>query len=200
MPLELITDAVQEPVTYQQVLEHLRINSYDSEIDEASTAYIETLIRAVRDYTEAFLDRALITQTWKYYLDAFPSENYIEMPKPPLQSISSITIITDAGVTAPTDSIYYLVDTVSSRGRLILTTASSWPTCLLCPKNPIAIQFVCGYGDDPSDVPMQIIQAILIQVAELYENREPVIQGQPLQNLHTVERLLWPKKVWTCVR
>jgi uncharacterized phiE125 gp8 family phage protein len=81
-----------------------------------------------------------------------------------------------------------------------LATDYSWPTIDLCPLNPIQIQFVCGYGSDPSDVPKQIIQAILIQVAELYENREPIIQGQPLQNLQTVERLLWPKKVWTCVR
>src|SRR4030042_3926234 len=109
MALELITDATVEPVNYQQVLDHVKINPYDSSIDEASIEYIETLIRAVRDYTEAFLDRALITQTWKYYLDAWPNGNYIEIPKPPLQSITSITALTEDAVSATLDPVYYLV-------------------------------------------------------------------------------------------
>jgi uncharacterized phiE125 gp8 family phage protein len=198
MSLELIVPPVLEPIIYQQVLDHLRINPFDEEIDEASIAYIETLISAVRGDAEGFLNRALITQTWRYYLDGWPSGNQIEMPKPPLQSISSITIITDEGITAPTDSVYYLVDTVSNRGRIILTTASSWPTVKLCPMNPIKIQFVCGYGDTPEDVPKRIIQALLIGVADLYENRESVIVGQATNvlKLDTVERLLYPYKVW----
>lgn len=197
MPLELILDSVLEPVTYQQVLDHLRINPYDEEIDEASITYIETLIRAVRDYTESFLDRALITQTWKYHLDAWPSRNDIEIPKPPLQSVSSVYYTTSAGVpTLWTAATEYIVDTVSGRGKIVLAYEKSYPTDILYPSNPIKIQFVCGYGDDPSDVPMQILQAILIQVGELYDNREPVIQGEPLHKLDTVERLLWPKKIW----
>jgi len=167
MPLELITPPTIEPVTYQQVLDHLRINPYDSAIDEASIEYIETLIRAVRDYTESFLDRALITQTWKYYLDGWPDTNYIEIPKPPLQSITSITAMTEDAVPSSLDPVYYLVDTVSSRGRLMLAEDESWPTEALYPLNPIRIVFVCGYGSTASDVPKQIVQAILQQMPSL---------------------------------
>jgi uncharacterized phiE125 gp8 family phage protein len=198
MALELITDASIEPITYQQVIDHLKINPYDEEIDEGSISYIETLITAVRGDVESFLNRALITQTWKYYLNEWPNRDYIEIPKPPLQSITSVTVLTADAVSAVLDPIYYLVDTVSNRGRMILAEDESWPTNTLYPMNPIQIEFVCGYGDLAEDVPKRIIQALLIGVADLYENRESVIVGQPtgVIKLDTIEKLLWPFKIW----
>lgn len=198
MAIEILTEPICEPLTCLQVYEHLRINPYDEEIDESSIEYIETLIAAVRTDTEGFLNRALITQTWKYYLDEWPSAKYIEIPKSPLQSISSVTVLTVDKVPATLDPIYYLIDTVSNRGRLVLAEDESWPTEKLYPMNPIQIEFVCGYGDTPEDIPKRIIQALLIGVADLYENRESVIVGQATNvlKLDTVERLLYPYKVW----
>src|SRR3972149_3116918 len=148
MSLELVTCASIESIFYQNVIDHLRINPFDEEIDEASIEYIETLIRAVRDDVETFTSRALITQTWRLYLDAFPRESYIEIPKPPLQTISSVKYTDSAGTETPmvltTD---YLVDSVSKEssrcGRIVLPYSGSWPTATLHPVNPLAIEFVC---------------------------------------------------------
>jgi uncharacterized phiE125 gp8 family phage protein len=196
MPLELIISPSIEPVTYQQVIVQLKMNPYDEDIDEVSIAEIDRLIAAVRWDTEHFLNRALITQTWKYYLDEWPSTKYIQIPKPPLQSITSVTVLTADAVSATLDPIYYLTDTVSNRGRLILAEDESWPTEELYPMNPIQIEFVCGYGDLAENIPPKIIQAMLIQIADLYLNPETIIIGQTIQKLDTVERLLYRHKVW----
>jgi len=200
MALELITDAAIEPILYQNVIDHLRINPFDEEIDEASIAYIETLIRAVRNDVETFTSRSLITQTWRLYLDAFPGESYIEIPKPPLQTISSVKYIDSDGTETPmvltTD---YLVDSVSKEssrcGRIVLPYSGSWPSATLHPVNPIVIEFVCGYGLLAEDVPKRIIQAMLLEIASLYENRETIIVGKTIQRLDVYERLLWPFRV-----
>ena len=86
----------------------------------------------------------------------------------------------------------YILDLVSKRARIVLPYLGSWPTATLYPVNPIEIEFVCGYGDDPEDVPERIRQAILIQIADYYQNRQTINQGQPIQRLDIYERLLNP--------
>lgn len=195
MAFEIITQPACEPLTVLQVCEHLRINAYDSEIDEALNSYVDVLITAVRQDVEDFLGRALITQTCRYYLDCWPSLDYIELPKPPIQSVTSVKY-TDSDGTETTwnvpDTGEYIVDTLNFKGRITLGYNKYYPTATLYPSNPIKIEFVCGYGNAPEDVPRRIIQAMLIQIAELYENRETVVIGQTINKLDTVERLLWP--------
>jgi uncharacterized phiE125 gp8 family phage protein len=192
MAIQLITAPTIEPVTYQQVIDHLRINSFDEAIDESSIEYIDNLISAVRRLTEDYLNRALITQTWEYYLNEFPDVNYIVLPKPPLQSITSICIITE-DEPETIDPIYYLVDTASFRGKLVLNADQSWPTQILYEMNPIHITFVCGYGDLAEDVPAGIRHAILLQVGDLYDNREDYREAKLSK---TSEKLLWPYRVF----
>ncbi len=194
MAVELITAPSIEPITYQEVIKHLNMPSFDEDVDESSMAYIETLIAAVRADAEDYTNRKFITQTWKYYLDDWPDENYIEVPYNPLQSISSVTVLSSEAISSSFSSTSYLVDTKSLRGRIILDYGESWPITTLYPMNPIQIQFICGYGDLPEDVPERIRQAILIQIADLYQNRQTILQGQNIQRLDTYERLLNPFK------
>ena len=46
---------------------------------------ISSLITAARQHCETFQNRAYITQTWELWLDAFPGEDHIDIPLPPLQ-------------------------------------------------------------------------------------------------------------------
>lgn len=193
MATRLITPPVIEPVTYQQVIDHLRLNAFDEVIDESSIEYIENLISAVRGLSEAYLNRTLITQTWEYYLDKWPDVNYIELPKPPLQSVTSVCILTEdePGVLDP---IYYLVDVYSLKGRIVLNADQSWPTQTLYETNAIQVKFVCGYGSLAEDVPAGIRHAILLQVGDLYDNREDYREAKLSK---VSETLLWPYRVFS---
>jgi uncharacterized phiE125 gp8 family phage protein len=192
----LVAGPSAEPITYGQVIDHLRITSFDEETDGGSIENIDRLIEAVRDDAQDFTGRKFITQTWYYYLDKWPTENYIELPFNPVQLISSIKYTdmdgTERTLTLTTD---YLVDTVSLKNRIVLSYLGFWPTYTLHPVNPIKIEFICGYGDAAEDVPARIRQAMLIQIADLFENPQTIVQGQAFQRLDTYERLLWPHKI-----
>jgi uncharacterized phiE125 gp8 family phage protein len=194
MTISLTVSPSIEPLSYQDVLTHLRINPWDESVDETSVSYIESLITAVRMDTESFLNRALITQTWTYYLDNWPDVDWIELPKPPLQTVNSVTVLSAVGVPSAL-SVSYLVDTVSEPGRIILAYEESWPTdIILSPMNPIQIEFVCGYGDLREDIPEDIKIPMLLQIGSMYEHREEITE-KPINRLGIVEMMLWPKRI-----
>ena len=166
--------------------------STDEQIDASSQDTIERLIKAVRVHFEStILNRALITQKWKLYLDSFPICDHIDIPLPPLQSSGLSFKYTDSGGTETTMTVTtdYLVDTVSEPGRIVLPYNGIWPLTELYPVNPIVIEYQCGYGLTPEDVPSEIRQAMLIMIADLYDNREDLVE-KAMSNLKTVDRLL----------
>lgn len=178
MPTKLITAPTVEPITKIEAKAHLRVTTADDD------TYIETLIKAARKHIEeAILNRALITQTWEYYLDEFPAENYIEIPYPKLQSITSLKYKDSDGNETTWNSSNYITDIVSVPGRIVLAYGKSWPSLTLYPSNPITIKFVAGYGDAATTVPEPIIQAILILVAHLYEAREMYVVGTTITDV-----------------
>lgn len=176
----------QEPVTLEEVKWHLRIDIDDNDF------ILEGLIKSAREHLEAVLNRAIMTQTWVMYLEDWPDDSdYIEIPYPPLQSVSSI-IYTDYNESATTwtAATYYHVDIVSEPGRVILRYGQEWPTATLSPNNPIAITYVAGYADVDT-VPQAIKQAVLIDIADMYEQREGLSEKN-LVNLPVMMRLLAP--------
>lgn len=163
MALKLITAPASEPVTLADAKLHLRVDGTDSD------TMITALIKAAREYCEGYQNRALITQTWELVLDAWPSENYIEVPLPPLQSITSIKYKDAAGVETTWPSENYLVDTDSYVGRIVLADNCSWPSEALHPVGAIRIRFIAGYGD-AAKVPEITKQALLLEVQLRYDD------------------------------
>ncbi len=86
MALIIQTEPAEEPLSIEEVKTHLRVDMDDDD------DLIQNLITSARQYAESYLKRSLISQTWKYYLDEWPEsgEDYIELPMPPLQSVSSV--------------------------------------------------------------------------------------------------------------
>ena len=179
MKLEIVTPPTVEPVSAQDAKRHLRLENDDS-IYQYEADYISNLIMMAREQAEFHTRRAFITQTWKLNLNAWPSENYISLPLPPLISVTHVKHTDpDSVISTFTD---YSVDT-GTPGRIVLDDGESWPSEDLHPKNPIEIQFVAGYGATASTVPASIRQAMLLQVGHLYENRERVIAGVSVTNV-----------------
>ncbi len=59
--------------------------------------------------------------------------------------------------------------------------------------NAFEIAFTAGYGDEPTDVPAPIRQALTLLVAHWFERREPVVLGVGAQEVPTtVAGLLLP--------
>lgn len=160
-----------EPLSTAEAKNHLRVDTADDDI------LIDALIKAARERVEDLSHRALITQTWRYSLDAWPEGDVILLPRPPLVSVSQIQYLDTAGSPTTWASSNYIVDTDSEPGRVVLAYGISWPTETLYPSAPIQITYDAGYGAAGSNVPQHLRQAILLLVGHWYENREATVGG-----------------------
>lgn len=190
MSLLLITGPAIEPVTLAEAKTHARVIGTDDD------TYITSLILAARERAEGFLRRALITQTWELYLDAFPAVPSIAFPKPPLQSVVSFKYIDTNGVTQTlTETTHYVVDKLSEPGWVVLPAGISWPT----PKetvNAVILRFTAGYGA-AALVPETFKLAIKHMVLHWYEHREPYADAKNNSPVPAAaELLLWPKRFY----
>lgn len=191
--LKLVTAPATEPVTTAEAKLHLRV---DISTDDT---HIDNLVSAARQHVEAWLCRALITQTWDYKLASLPSSRYIELPLAPLVSVTSVTYVPDGGNSTTFSSSYYAVDADAEPGRVDLVSTADWPSDALRPGLPITVRFVAGYGS-ASAVPKAIKQAILLLVGHWYENREAIAiakVGKFMDLPLAVEALLTPYRMWS---
>jgi uncharacterized phiE125 gp8 family phage protein len=177
MKLVLKTGPAVECITKAEAKIHLRLA-----IDAAGAAaytteddLLDRLIATARIQTEQEIGRRLITQTWEYYLDEWPSGDIV-IPYPTLQS-AAITYRLEDDTGYDNTFTDFDTDTASEPGRLILQPDESWPTGTLYTDRPIKITYDAGYGDDADDVPEAIRQAMLLKVSDLYENRGEVVMG-----------------------
>lgn len=134
-----------EPVTAAQIKTWLNISvsTYD--------AQLAILIKAAREEVEKRTGRALITQTITLYLDGFPTGD-ISLPKPPLQSVTSVKYYDGDGVQQTVDTGDYIVDTSKQPGRVGLAAGAYWPSTQLRAK-AVEIIYIAGYGDASTNVP-----------------------------------------------
>lgn len=133
------------------------------------------LIAAARRRIEAWEWRAHITQTWQLVLDRFPPlrcgrDWTIYVPRPPLQSVSSITYLDNEGDQQTLASSKYRVDSSSRVGRITPAYGESWPATRPV-TGAVTITFVAGYGDAATDVPEETRQAILILAGQMWVQR-----------------------------
>jgi len=187
----IVTVPAVLPISVAEAKKQTRV--YHDEDDDQLSAMIGAATASVEQY----LQRKIITQTWKMFIDYFPPE--IKTSFGDLQSVTHVKYTDTDEVTATLDSSLYLVDTDSTPGRIILKNGESWPSDALSPKNPIEIQFVTGYGASGDDVDQSIIHAIKWMVGYLYTYRETVILNNKM-NIESLpfdwKSLLYPHRVW----
>ena len=169
MKLVCITQPGPEPITLTDVQGQTRIDDLSA---EAST--IEVMIQAVRERAEQITRRAFVTQQWELTLDCFPY-GAINLPKPPLQTVDSIKYIDVNGAEQTLDPLAYRVLKGGEPGAVQPLYGLQWPQTLN-DLETVKIRFTCGYGPiapaTSLNVPKAILQWCLLQVANLYENRE----------------------------
>jgi uncharacterized phiE125 gp8 family phage protein len=184
---KLVTAPTTEPVELADFHSHSQTAGLGQ--DSKITAFLKT----ARLEAEAFCGRAFITQTWLAAYDVMgpgPTDEFwytdsprvrrgetlpriIELPRPPLISVSAITYFLDDGVEATQTlaATEYRTSTNGLFGRLALKTGKTWPVGLR-PMDSLIITYTAGYGSTAASVPQDIKDAIVEWAAHMYENRE----------------------------
>jgi len=162
MSTNLVTAPTIEPLTLTEAKNHLRVDITDDD------TYITNLIVAARLAAENYTGRAFITQTWDLFIDKFPTSGaFIEIPKPPLQSVTTVKYTDADGNQQTLASSVYTVDTNKEMGTVTLAYNQSWPTIRAVP-NAVEIRFIAGYGATASTVPEGIKHAMRMLIGHLY--------------------------------
>lgn len=171
-------------VTLAEVKRHLRIEEDFAQEDTTLQQYVA----AATSLVEEMQGRQIMPATVALTLDNFPSGDEIKLPRAPLSSVSSISYVDVDGASQTFATTGYMADTVSEPGRVRLRYGQSWPSARTQP-NGVTVTFVAGYSS-ASAVPATTKQAILLQAAHLYGNREGVSEVNLKSVPMSVERLI----------
>jgi uncharacterized phiE125 gp8 family phage protein len=169
----IVTAPPVEPVSLEQAKAQVRRG--DATFDDDT---LTRLIKAAREKVEEDTGRALITQTHDLVMDAPPCGGLLFLPKPPLQSVTSVTTYDADDAATVLAGSSYIVNAAATPGRLTVKSTVSWPTHTLRDAKGLIVQFVCGYGAAGEDVPEPLRQAMLLLIGGFFEHREHVIVAQ----------------------
>ena len=185
MALMMTSGPAVEPVGVDEAKAHLRIDGVSED------ALIASLVLTSRLHIEAALGLALIDQSWRLVLDAWPKDGIVKLPMSPVTAVSAIRVRDGEGPSTLVNADNYDVALVG-RPQRIIPKSASW----LQPATRAAgieIDFIAGYGAAAVDVPAPIRQALLLLVAHWYEHRDPFEIGTPQTGIpQAVSRLLGP--------
>lgn len=185
--LRTTVPATTTPVSLQLARQHARIDhTYDDGL-------LGIYLQSATALAESYLNRALINRTltlsfartqppvqWPSvyvpivmpigyeYLNAWPTQNTLELLRSPIQSVTSVAVgtwgTTDTALVAGTD---YDVDLSLDPARVMFYGNSPFTPG----HDHITVTYVAGYGPDSSTVPVPIQQAILLMLTASYEHR-----------------------------
>lgn len=165
MGLALLT-AEDVPLSLADLKQKLRIATTDGEtaITDDDSELI-AILQAACDDAERYTGRAFRRCSYQLTLDAFPADGgAIVLPRPPLQSVTSIEYVDSTGTTQTVSSP--IVDATSVPGRVTPAYGSSWPATR-DQLNAVTVTFVCGY--EIGDVPPKVIQALKLFAEREYD-------------------------------
>lgn len=176
MKLNLLSESSTEPVTVAEFRIYLRMGSTDSTSEDG---LLTSFLSVARQKAENITRRSLVSQTWRLTLDEFPHWD-TELPRAaPLSTTSTaviITFVTDttAGTSTTLSSTGYAVDSASTPARIYPSYQNDWPSNVRDDDNAVTIQYITGY----STVPEPIKNWIKMVAADLYENRQGLVEAQ----------------------
>lgn len=169
MRLTLILPPAAEPVTLAQAKVQCKVRH-----DQAD-AKLTQHIRTARELAEKRTGRALISQGWRQIEPR--AVGAVRLWRWPVQSVQRVLL---DGVELTEDD--YQVELGDG------ATVSSAGTCWSGRR--VQVEYTAGYGATGADVPGPIIDWVLMQVSNLYENSGSVVVGTITSELRFVDHLL----------
>lgn len=172
-----ILDVVTAPTGV--VIDPVEMETYLRFCDPSEQPLIVDLIAAATEFVEKGSGRQFLTATYDLLRDRFPcGAGPIVLPKPPLQSVTSISYVDGNGTTQTLSASLYEVQagTEHAAGYILPDYGTIWPATRGFDRD-VTIRFVCGYGLQGL-VPQVIKQQIRMLVKHWFENRSAIGCGE----------------------
>lgn len=143
---------------------------------------IAMLVASATAHAENYLSQAFMEQEITETFDAWQPE--IKLTIHPVISVDSIEYIDDNGDAQTLDSSVYLVDNYQKRCIITPAYSQSWPSART-QRNTITVTYTAGYETLPADAKL----ALLLMVADAYENRQDSVKQLPTASKYILDRI-----------
>lgn len=163
-----------EPITTDQAMEHVRVDSEDD------LAYLESLISVGREYVESLTGRVTLASGWMMVADSWASagRELIPLYRTPLISVESVSYYAkDSETLTVLDPSDYRVISATEPGMVQIT--AELPELEERP-DAVQIAFTAGHAS-AATVPPVLKHAIKVDVSNRYTNRNSDTFGQSYQ-------------------
>lgn len=188
----VVTAPTREPVSLDEARQHLRVDTHEDD------AYIASLVTAAREACELATGQALPAQRLEYRVPNWPrsaSSHWawpvLELPRPPIREIVSVTYETTTGADQVVDPGDYVADLTLRLPTLAPRVA--WPAGF---ASKARIVYDAGYSERGM-IPRSLVHWMLLWVGAAYENREAGVTGTIATQLPGfADVLLEPHKVY----
>jgi uncharacterized phiE125 gp8 family phage protein len=166
--LQVITPGAQA-ITTADAKQHLRVD-YAATADNTE---IDNMIQAATAQVEVFCNRACMPTVYEFHLTGFPKGGIV-LPVSPVSVITSVKYYSNATtqVTMAAGDYYYNIHEEPTKIRF---TNGYTPLAYEYRFDAVTVRFTAGYTDAAS-VPKNLRQAILLMLADLYENRSDAVR------------------------
>jgi uncharacterized phiE125 gp8 family phage protein len=142
------------------VMAHLRMTN-----SQGQDICLTSLVTVATSYAENVMGCSLLTRT---VTATYFACEHLWLPRGPVQSITSVSVNQTPAVEAVDPSAYSL----EQYGTAPMLRYNNGHRMPYAAPATMTVVYQAGYGDEPSDVPADITQAILCMVGLMFENRE----------------------------
>lgn len=165
---KVVEPAAVLPLDITFVRNYLKIDTADDD------DLIMLLIGAATDFAEMYTRRTFISTRYQTYRNCFPSGCCgIQLQQSPFLGIDEFAYLNTENVWTDVDPTIYYVTDEPAYVSILLDDGKSYPSYSMISRRRQAIQilFRAGYGLSPDDVPLDIKDALLQLIADMYVNR-----------------------------
>lgn len=183
---EVVTPPEEEPVDLQYARLWLKVlNGLEDDL-------LTQGLQAGREYAERYLERRILSTTVDIKLDAFDVfEGVVDLPLGGISDVVEVGIKDETGSETlwPAEEWQWAP---GSPGR-IWSLSGEYPE-IGAKAGGLRVRVVSGYGDDPSDVPARIRQAITYFAAHQFMTRLPIAFAKPEEIQYTIKDMINQEK------
>lgn len=176
MQITVVTPPPFEPVTLDDVYDHLRLDPIGG--THPDDDMLTRQIRTAREQVEQITRRAIIQQTLSIALCGFPrwgAHGGIELKRPPYVGMVAVTYYDSANALQVLDPASFYVDDATDVVPRLMLGATPWT---FAREDSVRVSWVAGYAragaestqaDYAANVPASIKDAVLLGVQLLYD-------------------------------
>lgn len=165
---QVITAASTFPVSLTEAKSHLKVDT------SADDTYITSIIKAATQLSEEYTNRFFIDTVIEQTCSSFADLQTLFKSK--VSAVASVKYYDSDNSSQTLDSAIYDVQLNYEPSQIQLADGKSFPS-ITKRNDAVVAKYTVGYGT-ASDVPEIIKQAILLTIANFYQNRNSVVVGR----------------------